>query len=963
MDDGAEQNLDLTQVAGQEIAVPLELRRGVHRVRVTAKTPAGEPGREYFESVTLRYQPPAPTVMYVGERAISVKEPSFDLGAQLLAGAPDEPVKLTISQKVKDQVTLDETKTYMFRSADPLAVSRSLKLEKGRNLVEITAVNQGATETSAEAETSRVAVEINYFKEAGPPVIAQHGIVPLSGGREAPEQEPPQGTDIPRSGVELKIEPDRPIRVNVPTVRILGEVKTAEDEDLTHAKWAIGKEEAKQLTTFEPKKRRLPINEKVNLKPGKQVFRFLAKTATSPEEERTVTVDYQPLVPRVTISSPRSGDSFKGEKESTSIELQASLGSAQDPQPFKPAILLNDRELDVPAQIDPAARTITAKVPLNPGANQLRVKLSNDWGSASVSEEVTVRYLRPPMILGVQPEELKEGVPFASLEVRVRSATPLLAENVHVFVNESERKAQIDIPDKPGEGNVWTLHVTHIPLDANAKNPTTNNIKLRVNNAEAEADKEKAIQVVYQPKQPPPVVEFTQPVDSVSVTRPNFKVQFQVRSETALAQVKLLLEKHEPVAVDVSKAVTQPDGSFLLTAEVPLQLDAGLNTLRIEALNKGGVQDSPPLEINYLYRPVRVAIDSLVAMRPGAKPEKDLQSGGAITVPEGRVRLRGRVLWDEADDQRLQKAKMVRVYVNGFQQLPALLDKPTDDNPRQRTFQSTLVFNRDHDNHIEIALPDLEKDINNRLRLTVHCGRPERSQRLHLLVVSMQDKDAKPLETQIRQAFQTTNGTTTTSSAPKAAAFDPIYSYPSLVDYRVKPSYVYYQLVEIKNTIQRLSQIGAASSDVVAVYYRGGEAINSQGNLFQTSLTRPGRETRESAITCDEVVGIFSETPGAQILLMDVDRQAASPAQDQIISWGEHYPRVGILHYAWLGQPNAPKNPGLIEAIEKAMGQATRLVEVRDGVRRLASASPDFQKKLLVYEAYLPPELEDLSVR
>jgi hypothetical protein len=53
----------------------------------------------------------------------------------------------------------------------------------------------------------------------------------------------------------------------------------------------------------------------------------------------------------------------------------------------------------------------------------------------------------------------------------------------------------------------------------------------------------------------------------------------------------------------------------------------------------------------------------------------------------------------------------------------------------------------------------------------------------------------------------------------------------------------------------------------------------------------------------------------------------------------------------------------LIEAIEKAMGQATRLVEVRDGVRRLASASPDFQKKLLVYEAYLPPELEDLSVR
>jgi hypothetical protein len=771
---------------------------------------------------------------------------------------------------------------------------------------------------------------------------------------------------LPETGAagqkELKIEPGRPIRVNVATIRIMGEMKAAEDEELEKAKWAQGKDEAKPLTTFEPKKKSLPIKERVELKPGPQAFRFLAKTATSPEEERTVTVEYQPLVPQVTISSPQSGDSFKGEEESTWIELHAAFGSVSGPQP-KPTILLNDRELDVAAQINQAARTITAKVPLKPGANQLRVKLSNDWGSTSVSEEVTVRYLRPPTILGVKAEEPKEGVPFASLEARVKSATPLFAQNVHVFVNESERKAQVDIPDKPGEGNVWTLHLTNIPLEANGKAPTLNQIKLRVSNAEAEAEKEGTTQVVYQPKQPPPVVEFTQPVDSISVTRPDFKVQFQVRSETALAQVKLLQEKHEPIAVDVSKAEKQGDGTFLLTAEVPLKLDAGPNTLRIEALNKGGVQDSPALEINYLYRPVRVAIDSLVAMRPGAKPEKpDLQSGGAIATQEGRLRLTGRVLWDEAADQRLQKAKMVRVYVNGFQQIPALL-KPSEDNPRQRTFQTTLVLNRDHGNRVEIALPDLEKDINNRLRLTVDCGRPERSQRLHLLIVSMQDKDAKPLETQIRGAFQTTNGAATANPAPKAAAFDPIYSYPSLVDYRVKPSYVYYQLVEIKNTIQRLSQIGAASSDVVAVYYRGGEAVSAQGNLFQTSLTRPGRETRESAITCDEVVGIFSETPGAQILLMDVDRQTASPAQDEIISWGEHYPRVGILHYAWLGQPNAPKNTGLIQAIEKAMGRATRLVEVRDGVRQFASASPDYEKKLLVYDAYLPPELEDLAVR
>jgi hypothetical protein len=500
-------------------------------------------------------------------------------------------------------------------------------------------------------------------------------------------------------------------------------------------------------------------------------------------------------------------------------------------------------------------------------------------------------------------------------------------------------------------------------LDAEGTKPTINQMTLRVSNEEAEAEKEGAAQVVYRPKQPPPTVEFTQPVNSVSVTHPEYTVQFQVESKTPLEQVKLVHEKHEPISVNGVKAEAQPDGSFLLTAEVPLKLDPGPNTLRLEALNKGGVQSSPPLEINYIYRPVSMALDNLVPIRPGAKesPVKP-QPGGEIAFDpqeEGRLRLRGRVLWDEADDQRLASAKVVRVYVNGFQQLPAILQKP-GDNPRERGFQTNLVLNRDKGNHVELALPDLAKVFNkNQFDFNVDCRKPERSQRLHLLIVSIQDKDPKPLEAQILNAFKGNGGGT--SQAVKA--FDPIYSYPTLVDYRVKPSYVYYQLVEIKNNIQKLAQIGASSSDVVAVYYRGGEAVNAQGNLFQTSLSRPGKESRESAITCDEVVGIFAETPGAQILLMDVDRQQVSTAQDQISNWKDHYSRVGMLHYAWLGQPNAPKNPGLIQAIEQAMGQSTRLVEVRDGVERIASASPDFQKKILIYKTYLPKDLEDLTVR
>ncbi|HEV2947931.1 MAG TPA: hypothetical protein VGX70_11170, partial [Gemmataceae bacterium] len=501
------------------------------------------------------------------------------------------------------------------------------------------------------------------------------------------------------------------------------------------------------------------------------------------------TVDYQPQVPQgVTINSPANGQLLKGEDESMPMELRASFALTKNQQPPKAAVSLNGR--DEPARVDLASGTVTSKIALKPGVNQLRVKLSNEWGSTSLSDEVTVRYLRPPTILSIRAEEPKEGVPFVNVEARVHSATPLVPKSIQVYVNESERKPQIDIPDKPGEGNVWTLRLTNIPLDADGIKPTTNQITLRVSNDEAEAEKEGAAQVVYRPKQPPPTVEFIQPVTGVSVTRPDYKVRFQVESKTALEQVKLLHEKHEPISMDVAKAEVQPDGSFLLTVEIPLALHAGPNTLRLEALNKGGVQSSPPLEVNYIYRPVRVAVDNLISVRPGAKesPLKPQPGGEMAFDPqeEGRLRLRGRVLWDEADDQRLASAKVVRVYVNGFQQLPAVLQKP-GDNPRERGFQTNLVLNRDKGNHIELALPDLAKVFNkNQFDFNVDCRKPERSQRLHLLIVSIQDKDPKPLEAQILNAFKGNGGGT--SQAVKA--FDPIYSYPTLVDYRVKPSYV-----------------------------------------------------------------------------------------------------------------------------------------------------------------------------
>src|SRR5262249_22779406 len=61
LDDGAEQPLPLDGADAREVSVPLRLGRGIHRVRVAARTPEAA-DREYAAELAVRYQPPPPTV-------------------------------------------------------------------------------------------------------------------------------------------------------------------------------------------------------------------------------------------------------------------------------------------------------------------------------------------------------------------------------------------------------------------------------------------------------------------------------------------------------------------------------------------------------------------------------------------------------------------------------------------------------------------------------------------------------------------------------------------------------------------------------------------------------------------------------------------------------------------------------------------------------------------------------------
>jgi hypothetical protein len=358
----------------------------------------------------------------------------------------------------------------------------------------------------------------------------------------------------------------------------------------------------------------------------------------------------------------------------------------------------------------------------------------------------------------------------------------------------------------------------------------------------------------------------------------------------------------------------------------------------------------------YQAPPVRLVIDG-VAPRGMAPLRPEPQEGGRIAfgrLPSGRVRLLGHVVWDERDDERLRRTGIVRVFVNGFQQLPATL-RPAVGSQRERGFEADLLLNQPR-NQVEVALPDhLEKDASSPARFNLACEKPERAQRLHLLLVSAQARDGKPLEERFLKAVQSSEDQ---QVGLRAAAFERVFVYVPLVGSDVRREYLLNHLHAVRTRIRDLSAGGSPASDVVVFYYQGGEAVNAQGNLFQAAggAGRPGRQT---AFTCDDLVKFFADTPGAHVLLFDVGRGAPprEAARDRLIDWDDSYPEaknMAVLRYAFLGRPDAPQDPSLLQALQEFMPRSVRLVDVTEQVRRLAEAVRTGEGVSLRFSEHLP---------
>src|SRR5262249_36725252 len=155
---------------------------------------------------------------------------------------------------------------------------------------------------------------------------------------------------------------------------------------------------------------------------------------------------------------------------------------------------------------------------LKPGANELRLRLRNRWGSTRTTEPVVVTWLRPPRVLAVKCPPPADR-PFLDLSARVDSQSPPTRARAELETRGADgvpraRTAELALVR---EGDVWTASARGVPVD-----PGETSVRVWAWNADGRSpDPGRAPPVlVRKPAPPPPEVEFLEPALDTTAQRP-----------------------------------------------------------------------------------------------------------------------------------------------------------------------------------------------------------------------------------------------------------------------------------------------------------------------------------------------------------------------------------------------------------------------------------------------------------
>jgi WD40 repeat protein len=949
----------------------LPWKRGEWPVKVLLRTAAPH-AREYPGELSVRYQPPAPKLEELRAHAGATDRDPYPVALRVTPGK-GQTVRITVRQKGKNEPVLNEKDVREARD-----IRKDVGLAAGENLIQVVAENVDTAEGPAgEAERVRLDLPVTY-KVPRPQIALKHLAFP--------------------DGSERRIDPDgadTPLVVDVPTFRVVGEMEAL--ADLVGAEWAAGDGKAEPLAGFVAAKnpRRVAVDQPITLtEPGVRRLRFLARVAKGEKaEERYLTIEYRPRLPSPTVTAPANGQSFYAGKDPLKVTVEVALRWPQDPRDCQARLLVNGKEQGEPLPVRAGEKTFQGEAPLRPGENTIEVRLTNQWQKEpAVAGPAVVYYRRPARVAKMSAGKPTDKPPQVEITAAIESADDLPLERAELSVAPErsdglrvtgDATKRVVVPasemtsEKGERGKVWTVRAK-VPLDEG-----NNVVSLAAFNKDGPSLKPAATTVPYMKPPPPrPEVHFFAPRDDASVESADYEVHFIVRSETPLTKVELVRGGDEPLfkaTPDALKKAKREGQLYVYEVRSRVTLKRGDNRLRaVTANEEGGEASTSYVTVNYHYRPVvRIRIDALEVKGRVILPAGEPSAGGALPfarVATGRVKLWGHISWDREHDAALAAVRQVEVSVNGYHQLPALLD-PAPAGERSRAFKVDILLSREN-NTVEVLRPRGDPEFadaaDSRRRCEVACEAPVpvRQQLFHLLAIDLDDDIKKATD----DALAAVGGRDLNRKAFAVPyCSDGGQLYGPLAGDDVTPEAVNYQLDLIQQALQGRARAGAVN-DIVMVYYRGGVVTKDGAQFFHTSLSRRARDPRPpTLLSCDRLARFFGEALGAQLVFLDVAESSDSSAKrdrgtDLVASRSE--PHVAVMRYTWNGEPGKQPTEALILTdLRDAMTGARAFGDIRKKVAaRFYSEPADKQpwrskrSDKSWYDDRVPPEMGPLPL-
>ncbi len=821
----------------------------VRRVAIRMKrTPEGWPAQEYRSDVALRLVAPPPKIALDGPKnaePIKVAKAEFAFKAGFQPGEAGVAYRASFAQESSGK----KIATRELKSDKDGDLGATLTLEPGLNVIQVRAVNDrafGRPHEDDEAATASIRVLYEPRKVPAPTIAFTH----LAPG-DAKVRTPIAGRTVKYQSLKGTVAVAYAIKSEEPIASLEYEIVPGQKRQPL----ALPADEAKRTLT-------------VPLTPGLQTVRVFLKTDQGVSVTGEQEIDFrppplaQPVIGNLEEGFTVSGD---GDRFDTPLDVRFAPLEADYKLPVtvEASVIVSGKTVgSEKVVVDASIGSVKfEKLSLAHGSNTIQVRLKHDFGGEDRVAEIHGRYVRPPKIASVSATPVGK-TPFVDVKAEVVSQIKLSAEYVIVKVNgQAVLPSSIDIKNGLGD-RTWIVEAKQVPLAVVKGKDAKSDIALSLATSDGEAKASLKEAVVFSlPLPPAPEITLLEPaLREATLSNPSVRLRFKVSSEAPPSRVEII--RGDKLLKQWKEIQASADGVYEFSLP-DVTLDWGLTAFRLLAANDGGVR-TVPLNINVPPQPVRLELDHVEIAPAGLKVEPN-EDGSFAPLAAGRVVLHGSVRWNPNDDAILQKAKQVRMFVNGYQQLPVEL-KPAVGESRERKFQVPVVLNFAKDNTVEIDLPEMKQDAANRRKFSLDCKQPVRGQHLHVLVIAPQEKDEAKL---IESLTRGINAQPIGANLYKTPVFDVVRFY-------VLAKHV--QLLEISSRLDRIAESlkerakAGNPNDLVLIYFQGKETIDANGPILWTSESAPWLQLTLKDLSKN----YLSRFSGGQVLLLDTISQAGA---------------------------------------------------------------------------------------